>query len=723
MQYGTVTGRFLAAVADTSSDADLDPDQVPLQGTVTFAPSTAALRVIGQGATILPVEITCQLDSEGYLTLNGNRGVSLVATDTDDTNPRDFTYKVTFTGLNYGGTPVKYTGFSIAVPAGGTVDLSAVAPVASSGGASIIRGERGPKGDTGPQGPPGPSGDGSGAGTVGPQGPTGPAGPQGDVGPIGPTGPKGDTGSAGPAGPAGAKGDTGLTGAKGDTGAIGPAGAASTVAGPTGPTGPKGDTGASGATGSAGADGAPGATGPKGDTGATGSAGAKGDTGAQGPKGDTGAAGANGSTPAVAVGTTTTLSPGAAATVTRRAGSTDAAPVLDFGIPRGADGSAGTVTPATKSAAYTYGGTSAPNNYNTQTLVGRLLTDLPKKAKRVRVHIRNVIELQDYPQPNGPSINGAWFGRKNSASGAAGAAQTVSQAFPTGTGSLDNGGEWVSGWLTPSWDTSVDMGFLTYSANMVNTQVAFNTVANAWYANSGVAGSDLAGTGWTQYGDSPFSIYLEYEYDDDGSKVVLFPGDSITEGYYGGNSGTYVTTTGPMRGWIGHVDCFPAQWGRNTGGVPIVNAHASAKATDWGSTSTKWTRFAGMATPFSPDAIVIHIGANDFFGGATSTTVANNVEAVARTARAKYPNAKVFLVGMIPLLSTNTSVSSANRIALNQLLATLPKWVSDGYLEPKALLDWAGGANEYARAKYVSPDGLHFTPEGYAALARDVAIF
>lgn len=45
-----------------------------------------------------------------------------------------------------------------------------------------------------------------------------------------------------------------------------------------------------------------------------------------------------GPTPTIIVGDTTTLSPGSAASVTRRADSPDAAPVLDFGIPRGVDG-------------------------------------------------------------------------------------------------------------------------------------------------------------------------------------------------------------------------------------------------------------------------------------------------------------------------------------------------------------------------------------------------
>lgn len=60
-----------------------------------------------------------------------------------------------------------------------------------------------------------------------------------------------------------------------------------------------------------------------------------------GPEGRPGAAGADGVTPDIQVGTVTTLPPGQPATVTRRAGSPDSAPVFDFGIPQGKTGSSG----------------------------------------------------------------------------------------------------------------------------------------------------------------------------------------------------------------------------------------------------------------------------------------------------------------------------------------------------------------------------------------------
>lgn len=83
---------------------------------------------------------------------------------------------------------------------------------------------------------------------------------------------------------------------------------------------------------------------PRGDKGETGE---KGETGPRGPKGDTGEPGPqgepgkNGAAPDVQAGTTETLPAGSAATVTRRAGTPDSAPVFDFGIPKGDTGEKG----------------------------------------------------------------------------------------------------------------------------------------------------------------------------------------------------------------------------------------------------------------------------------------------------------------------------------------------------------------------------------------------
>jgi len=85
-------------------------------------------------------------------------------------------------------------------------------------------GASGPTGATGPQGLQGPSGYAGQAGAVGPQGPAGPAGPTGATGIAGPSGAIGPMGATGPAGATGANGIPGTNGANGATGAAGAVG-------------------------------------------------------------------------------------------------------------------------------------------------------------------------------------------------------------------------------------------------------------------------------------------------------------------------------------------------------------------------------------------------------------------------------------------------------------------------------------------------------------------
>ena len=189
------------------------------------------------------------------------------------------------------------------------------------------------------------------------------------IGPTGPTGPSG--GATGATGPTGATGSTGATGATGYTGATGATGADSFVPGPTGATGYTGATGATGYTGATGATGAdsfvPGPTGDTGPTGPTGDTGPTGTTGGPGNGivsssingdgdllltytdtsivnvghvvGATGTTGTNGTSATVAVGGTTTLTPGSDANVTNTGTANDA--IFNFFIPQGAIGDTG----------------------------------------------------------------------------------------------------------------------------------------------------------------------------------------------------------------------------------------------------------------------------------------------------------------------------------------------------------------------------------------------
>ena len=123
------------------------------------------------------------------------------------------------------------------------------------------------------------------------------------------------------------------------------------IKGPAGPQGPAGADGKDGAQGPQGEQGVQGPPGEKGDTGPQGEKGDKGDTGAQGPKGDTGAQGpkgdtgetgpqgATGATPNLQIGEVTTLDAGSDATASITG--TAENPLLNLGIPKGADGGGG----------------------------------------------------------------------------------------------------------------------------------------------------------------------------------------------------------------------------------------------------------------------------------------------------------------------------------------------------------------------------------------------
>lgn len=113
---------------------------------------------------------------------------------------------------------------------------------------------------------------------------------------------------------------------KGQTGDVGPQG----PIGIQGNTGPKGETGA---TGPAGPQGEQGIQGPRGETGPAGPQGETGPQGPQGPKGETG------TTPDIQIGDVTTLNPGEQATASITG--TPENPILNLGIPKGADGSGG----------------------------------------------------------------------------------------------------------------------------------------------------------------------------------------------------------------------------------------------------------------------------------------------------------------------------------------------------------------------------------------------
>ncbi|WP_238840625.1 hypothetical protein [Prescottella equi] len=153
LEYCKVVGRFVATVAD-GVDTDDFPDAVALQGSITFTPSLRSIKVATASpdpATVLPTPITVTLDTDGYVSWRGKRGVFLVA-PTSATNPVDWNYTVTF-DLALGSQRLQYPPFAIDAPvyvpgsdpadpdSGSTVvDLTLAAPVYPSSGTAITLG-------------------------------------------------------------------------------------------------------------------------------------------------------------------------------------------------------------------------------------------------------------------------------------------------------------------------------------------------------------------------------------------------------------------------------------------------------------------------------------------------------------------------------------------------------------------------------------------------------
>lgn len=210
VDYGTVTGRFLLAYAD-SSDVDPQPDGVPAKGYVIFTASPD--KILDASAspdpvTILPASVIANLDAEGYIEgYSGNRGIRLVATDDADLNPVGWTWNVQFRLTDEADVPYPVASFNFSLPKDTTVDLAVVSPVPQANGTFYVVGPTGPANTLT-------------VGTV----TTGAAGSEADVEITG-TAPSQTINFTIPQGIQGIQGEQGVQGIQGETGPIGPTGA------------------------------------------------------------------------------------------------------------------------------------------------------------------------------------------------------------------------------------------------------------------------------------------------------------------------------------------------------------------------------------------------------------------------------------------------------------------------------------------------------------------
>lgn len=130
LTYGTVVGRFMTTLLD-STDPDNLPDAGVPSGTVTFTPSVAYYKNLAVPATVLTVAATGTIGANGYLYGNqGGLGVALVATNNVALLPSGWTYAVQ---VVVGGRTLP--SFNISVTGGSVQDLTTLVPDTGAGAA------------------------------------------------------------------------------------------------------------------------------------------------------------------------------------------------------------------------------------------------------------------------------------------------------------------------------------------------------------------------------------------------------------------------------------------------------------------------------------------------------------------------------------------------------------------------------------------------------------
>ena len=159
--YATITGQLVYADSD-GTDPDQAPDIVPASGSVLVSPLVPSISYLGEkGHKVLVARaIRADLDDEGFVTVNGRRGITVPAVDSDKLRPRGFGYSITI--LPVSGT--RPTELAVYPKAGDVVDIAdlvradTVAPdytVPVNPGAPGQKGDPGPPGEKGQKGDPG----------------------------------------------------------------------------------------------------------------------------------------------------------------------------------------------------------------------------------------------------------------------------------------------------------------------------------------------------------------------------------------------------------------------------------------------------------------------------------------------------------------------------------------------------------------------------------------
>lgn len=174
-------------------------------------------------------------------------------------------------------------------------------------------------------------------------------------------------------------------------------------------------------------------------------------------------------------------------------------------------------------------------------------------------------------------------------------------------------------------------------------------------------------------------------------KVILFFGDSLTAGY-----------------GLSTEEAFPAlaekQLNKSGKRVKVVNAGLSGETSAGGLSRIDWI----LRQPI--DIFVLELGANDGLRGLPLDQTRKNLQAIIDKVKAKYPNVKFVLAGMMVPPNMGKEYSSD----FKKIYPDLAK-KNNATLIP-FLLEDVGGIE-----KLNQTDGIHPNVEGHKIVARNIS--
>jgi acyl-CoA thioesterase-1 len=171
--------------------------------------------------------------------------------------------------------------------------------------------------------------------------------------------------------------------------------------------------------------------------------------------------------------------------------------------------------------------------------------------------------------------------------------------------------------------------------------------------------------------------------------VVVFLGTSLTAG---------LGLDGSEEGYVARVDALA-----DSAGLPIraVNAGVSGETSAGGLRRLDWV----LRRPL--DVLVVELGANDGLRGQDPAALEDNLRAIIRRTRTRYPGTPVLIAGMEAPPNLGPAYTEAFR-------AVFPRVARDtGAGLVPFLLEGVAGVPELNQ-----PDGIHPTPRGHARMAE-----